>query len=114
MVCSFVAKSKSNGVGFDGGLFFVTAIGDEPGITMYGSDLLLLSAYAPSMPPLLSLPLSMARDEIEPYLGGATRECVCSHDGSKSHLPGFHENCALYFTIPMTCGIDAEIVVATA
>ncbi|GKA13725.1 hypothetical protein Tco_0693371 [Tanacetum coccineum] len=31
MVCSFVAKLKSNGVGFDGGLFFVTAIGDEPG-----------------------------------------------------------------------------------
>ncbi|GKE10387.1 hypothetical protein Tco_1413938, partial [Tanacetum coccineum] len=63
MVCSFVAKSKSNGVGFDGGLFFVTAIGDEPGITMYGSDLLLLSAYAHSMPPLLSLPLSMPRDD---------------------------------------------------
>ncbi|GKC01144.1 hypothetical protein Tco_0987280 [Tanacetum coccineum] len=63
MVCSFVAKSKSNGVDFDGGLFFVTAIGDEPGITIYGSDLLLLSAYAPSMPPLFSLPLSMARDD---------------------------------------------------
>ncbi|GJY45398.1 importin subunit alpha-9 [Tanacetum coccineum] len=38
MVCSFVAKSKSNGVGFDGGLFFVTAIGDEPGITIIASD----------------------------------------------------------------------------
>ncbi|GKA87528.1 EEIG1/EHBP1 N-terminal domain-containing protein, partial [Tanacetum coccineum] len=46
---------------------FVTAIRDEPGllllllrITIYGSHLLILSAYAPSMPPLISLPLSMA------------------------------------------------------
>ncbi|GJY20380.1 hypothetical protein Tco_0392946 [Tanacetum coccineum] len=31
MVCSFVAKLKSNGVGFDHGPFFVTAIRDEPG-----------------------------------------------------------------------------------
>ncbi|GJR49106.1 hypothetical protein Tco_1317209 [Tanacetum coccineum] len=32
-------------------------------ITIYGSHLLILSAYAPSMPPLLSLPLSMACDD---------------------------------------------------
>ncbi|GJZ05396.1 hypothetical protein Tco_0538671 [Tanacetum coccineum] len=31
--------------------------------TIYGSDLLILSDYAPSMPPLLSLPLSMACDD---------------------------------------------------
>ncbi|GKB98910.1 hypothetical protein Tco_0985047, partial [Tanacetum coccineum] len=48
---------------FDHGLLFVTAIRDEPGITIYGSDLLILSAYAPSMPPLLSLPLSIACDD---------------------------------------------------
>ncbi|GJV84738.1 hypothetical protein Tco_1524636 [Tanacetum coccineum] len=32
-------------------------------VTIYGSDLLILSAYAPSMSPLLSLPLSMACDD---------------------------------------------------
>ncbi|GKB64383.1 hypothetical protein Tco_0920569 [Tanacetum coccineum] len=32
-------------------------------ITIYGSDLLILLAYAPSMPPLLSLPLHMACDD---------------------------------------------------
>ncbi|GKA22501.1 nodal modulator 1 [Tanacetum coccineum] len=32
-------------------------------VTIYGSDLLILSDYAPSMPPLLSLPLSMACDD---------------------------------------------------
>nr|GEV14581.1 RNA-directed DNA polymerase, eukaryota, reverse transcriptase zinc-binding domain protein [Tanacetum cinerariifolium] len=32
-------------------------------IMIYGSGLLILSAYAPSMPPLLSLPLSMACDD---------------------------------------------------
>ncbi|GKA89006.1 hypothetical protein Tco_0810818 [Tanacetum coccineum] len=31
-------------------------------VTVYGSDLLILSAYAPSMPPLLSLPLSIVYD----------------------------------------------------
>nr|GEY33813.1 hypothetical protein [Tanacetum cinerariifolium] len=62
MVCSFFAKLKSNGVGIDRDLFFVTAIRDEPGITIYGSDLLILSAYALSMSPLLLLPLSMACD----------------------------------------------------
>ncbi|GJS80005.1 hypothetical protein Tco_0729886 [Tanacetum coccineum] len=32
-------------------------------ITIYGFDLLMLLAYAPSMPPLFSLPLSMACDD---------------------------------------------------
>ncbi|GKB98452.1 hypothetical protein Tco_0984589 [Tanacetum coccineum] len=32
-------------------------------ITIYGFDLLILLAYAPSMPPLFSLPLSMACDD---------------------------------------------------
>ncbi|GKE70061.1 hypothetical protein Tco_1528133 [Tanacetum coccineum] len=32
-------------------------------ITIYGSDLLRLSAYAPLMPPFLSLPLSRACDD---------------------------------------------------
>ncbi|GKC20433.1 nodal modulator 1, partial [Tanacetum coccineum] len=32
-------------------------------VTIYGSDLLILLAYAPSMPPLLSLPLPMACDD---------------------------------------------------
>ncbi|GKC05618.1 cytochrome P450 704B1 [Tanacetum coccineum] len=41
MVCAFVAKSKSNGVGFDGGLFFVTAIGDEPGVSRFQILLLI-------------------------------------------------------------------------
>ncbi|GKA51912.1 ribonuclease H-like domain-containing protein [Tanacetum coccineum] len=36
-------------------------------ITIYGSHLLILSAYAPSMPPLLSLPLSMACDDSDGY-----------------------------------------------
>ncbi|GKB27908.1 reverse transcriptase domain-containing protein [Tanacetum coccineum] len=54
---------KSNGVAFDRGLFFVTAIRNEPGIAIYGSDLIILLTYAPSMPPLRSLPLSMACDD---------------------------------------------------
>ncbi|GKE30248.1 hypothetical protein Tco_1445632, partial [Tanacetum coccineum] len=64
-------------------------------ITIYGSDLLIHSADAPSMPPLLLLPLSMACDDsngcvdIELYLGGAARECVYSHGASKSLLLGF-------------------------
>ncbi|GJX53821.1 gamma-glutamyl peptidase 5-like protein [Tanacetum coccineum] len=72
MVYSFVAKLKSNGVGFDRA-FFVTAIRDEPGIMNYGSDLLILSAYAPSMPPLLSLLLSMACDDSD---GGAVKAVI--------------------------------------
>ncbi|GJW72154.1 hypothetical protein Tco_0129071 [Tanacetum coccineum] len=60
---AFIAKLKSNRVGFDRGLFFLVAIRDERGITIYGSDLLILLAYAPSMPPLLSLSLSMACDD---------------------------------------------------
>nr|GEW70759.1 hypothetical protein [Tanacetum cinerariifolium] len=60
MVFSLVVELKSNGVGFDRGLFFVTAIRDGPGITIYGSELLIHSDYAPSMSPLLSLSLSMA------------------------------------------------------
>ncbi|GKD92069.1 hypothetical protein Tco_1371906 [Tanacetum coccineum] len=35
----------------------------EAMVTIYGSDLLILLAYAPSMPSLLSLPLSMACDD---------------------------------------------------
>ncbi|GJR15388.1 hypothetical protein Tco_0798040 [Tanacetum coccineum] len=70
MVYSFVAKLKSNGVGFDRAFFFVTAIRDEPGIMNYGSVLLIFSAYAPSMPPLLSLLLSMACDDSD---GGAVK-----------------------------------------
>nr|GEW58855.1 hypothetical protein [Tanacetum cinerariifolium] len=74
---------KSNGVAFDRDLFFVTAIRNQPGfvvtmvlvvellagvwlqiiITIYGSDFLILLAYAPSMPLILSLPLSMACDD---------------------------------------------------
>ncbi|GKD66301.1 retrovirus-related pol polyprotein from transposon TNT 1-94 [Tanacetum coccineum] len=56
-------KQAPRAVGFDPGLFFVTAIRDEPGITIYGSDLLIHSADTPSIPPLLSLPLSMACDD---------------------------------------------------
>ncbi|GJZ69437.1 pyridoxal phosphate-dependent transferase [Tanacetum coccineum] len=41
-------------------------------ITMYGSDLLIHSADAPSMPPLLSLPLSMACDDSD----GCIRELL--------------------------------------
>ncbi|GJZ56526.1 hypothetical protein Tco_0611719 [Tanacetum coccineum] len=73
MVYSFVAKLKSNGVGFDRAFFFVTAIRDEPGIMNYGSDLLILSAYAPSMPPLISLLLSMACDDSD---GGAVKAVI--------------------------------------
>ncbi|GJY03684.1 hypothetical protein Tco_0369624 [Tanacetum coccineum] len=54
-------------------------------ITIDGSDLLIHSADAPSMPPLLSLPLSMACDDSD---GCAARECVYSHGASKSLLPG--------------------------
>ncbi|GKC17227.1 hypothetical protein Tco_1014009, partial [Tanacetum coccineum] len=41
-------------------------------ITIYGSHLLILSAYAPSMSPLLSLPLSMACDDSD--------GCVTKHE----------------------------------
>ncbi|GKB45882.1 hypothetical protein Tco_0896635 [Tanacetum coccineum] len=58
-------------------------------IMNYGSDLLILLAYAPSMPPLISLLLSMACDDSD---SGAARKRVCSHGGSKSLLPEFHEN----------------------
>nr|GEV96762.1 hypothetical protein [Tanacetum cinerariifolium] len=51
----------------------------------YGSDLLILSAYAPLMPPLFLLLLSMMCDDSD------------GHGGSNSLLPGFHENRALYF-----------------
>ncbi|GKA75657.1 hypothetical protein Tco_0782035, partial [Tanacetum coccineum] len=88
MVCSLVPKLESNGVGFDRGLFFVTAIRDEPGlllllltITISGSELLILSAYAPSMPPLLSLPLSMACDDSDGHNCGdinCERLCIIS------------------------------------
>ncbi|GKB62717.1 hypothetical protein Tco_0918903, partial [Tanacetum coccineum] len=61
---------KSNGVAFDHGPFFVTAMRNEPGITIYGSDLIILLAYAPLMPPLRSLPLSMTCDDSD----GASRE----------------------------------------
>nr|GEX50549.1 leaf rust 10 disease-resistance locus receptor-like protein kinase-like 1.4 [Tanacetum cinerariifolium] len=49
---------------------------------IYGSHLLILLAYAPSMPPLLLLPLSMACDESD----RTARERVCSHGGLKSLL----------------------------
>ncbi|GJU00963.1 hypothetical protein Tco_1111301 [Tanacetum coccineum] len=39
----------------------------EDTVTIYGSDLLILLAYAPSMSPLLSLPLSMACDDSDGY-----------------------------------------------
>ncbi|GJZ33675.1 hypothetical protein Tco_0579111 [Tanacetum coccineum] len=62
MVFSFIAKLKSNRVGFDRGLFFLAAIRDERGllllllrITIYGSDLLILLAYAPRGHSSLSL-----------------------------------------------------------
>ncbi|GJY81632.1 ribonuclease H-like domain-containing protein [Tanacetum coccineum] len=72
----------------------------EGRITIYGSHLLILLAYAPSMPPLLLLPLSMACDDSDgatlldsqpwcifdqflfhekSYLGRAARARVCSH-----------------------------------
>ncbi|GKE40563.1 hypothetical protein Tco_1463968 [Tanacetum coccineum] len=38
-------------------------------IMIYGSHLLILSAYAPSMPPLISLPLSMACDDSDSHGG---------------------------------------------
>ncbi|GKD34093.1 hypothetical protein Tco_1249602 [Tanacetum coccineum] len=38
-------------------------------IMIYGSHLLILSAYAPSMPPLISLPLSMACDNSDGHGG---------------------------------------------
>nr|GEV12822.1 hypothetical protein [Tanacetum cinerariifolium] len=77
MVCSFVPTLKSNGVGFDGGLFFVGAIRDESGFVWRS---------------LIGFKTSQLL-EIESYLDEATRECVCSHGSSKSLLPGFHENC---------------------
>ncbi|GJT52990.1 hypothetical protein Tco_0988044 [Tanacetum coccineum] len=55
MVCSFVAKSKSNGVGFDGGIFFVTAIGDEPGYCRF--DVGLHEA-------MMSLEVGKLKDEV--------------------------------------------------
>ncbi|GKA64059.1 putative RNA-directed DNA polymerase [Tanacetum coccineum] len=40
-------------------------------ITIYGSGLLIVSVYAPSMPPLLSLPLSVACDDSDGCVTGA-------------------------------------------
>ncbi|GJW60314.1 hypothetical protein Tco_0109649 [Tanacetum coccineum] len=117
-VLLFVAKLKSNGVGFNYSLLFVAAIREEPGglfggggfggriivgclvadtfgdyflalltlqksrlllfllkIMIYGSGLLILSAYAPSLPLLLSLSLLMTCDDSD----GAARERVYSH-----------------------------------
>ncbi|GKA47942.1 hypothetical protein Tco_0740900 [Tanacetum coccineum] len=37
--------------------------GEVEGFNSYGSSLLILLAYVPSMPPLLSMPLSMACDD---------------------------------------------------
>ncbi|GKD44833.1 origin recognition complex subunit 3, partial [Tanacetum coccineum] len=44
-------------------------------ITTYGSDLLIILAYAPSMPPLLSLPLFMACDDSDGCVTMAFKSC---------------------------------------
>ncbi|GJW01263.1 hypothetical protein Tco_1556514 [Tanacetum coccineum] len=66
-------------------------------LTIYGSDLLILLAYAPSMPPLLSLPLSMACDDSD--------GCGC--------LALFVIKIA-FDKIPLRCDIDDEIVIVAA
>nr|GEW97982.1 hypothetical protein [Tanacetum cinerariifolium] len=54
-------------------------------VTIYGSDLLILLAYAPSMPPLLSLPLFMRR------LKGCSSESKNSSSSSYSRTRSAEE-----------------------
>ncbi|GKD40001.1 hypothetical protein Tco_1260208 [Tanacetum coccineum] len=80
-------------------------------VTIYGSDLLILSDYAPSMLPLLSLPLSMACDDsdvcVTMVIGSVKAETIRNLAGRPirfAAMPG----------IPLRCDIDAEIVIITA